>query len=119
MTRQKVIAVDLDGTLAVYDGWKGHSHIGAPIPEMVFRIKNWIGFDKYKVVIFTARITNDADTGVEPARVEEIRNWLEQAGLPRDLDITNQKRKEFAEMWDDRAVRVEANTGEISNQSEF
>lgn len=29
------IAVDLDGTLAEYDGWKGSAHIGNPVPKMV------------------------------------------------------------------------------------
>lgn len=32
-------AVDLDGTLAHYDGWRGEDHIGDPIPPMVERIK--------------------------------------------------------------------------------
>lgn len=29
------IGVDLDGTLAVYDEWRGVSHIGAPVPAML------------------------------------------------------------------------------------
>lgn len=32
------IGVDLDGTLAHYEGWKGVEHIGEPIPAMVERI---------------------------------------------------------------------------------
>jgi len=33
------IGVDLDGTLAHYDGWKGPTHIGAPIHKMVQRVR--------------------------------------------------------------------------------
>ena len=30
------IGVDLDGTLAFYDMWRGMEHIGKPIPAMAF-----------------------------------------------------------------------------------
>ena len=33
------IGVDLDGTLAIYTGWKGCDHVGEPIPPMVERVK--------------------------------------------------------------------------------
>ena len=33
------IAVDLDGTLAYYDVWRGEEHIGSPISDMFFRVK--------------------------------------------------------------------------------
>jgi hypothetical protein len=49
------IGVDLDGTLAHYDGWKGADHIGAPIPAMVERVKGWLTEGK-TVRIFTARV---------------------------------------------------------------
>jgi hypothetical protein len=29
--RQRVVAVDLDGTLLEYNGWKGEAHYGNPI----------------------------------------------------------------------------------------
>ncbi len=41
------IGVDLDGTLAEYNGWVSEEHIGHPIPAMAARVKLWIsqGFD--------------------------------------------------------------------------
>ena len=36
------IGVDLDGTLAHYDGWKGIEHVGPPIPAMLARVKYWL-----------------------------------------------------------------------------
>jgi len=50
----KWIGVDLDGTLAFDEGWKGHQHIGPPIPLMLERVKRWLAMD-IEVRIFTAR----------------------------------------------------------------
>jgi hypothetical protein len=101
-----VIAVDLDGTLAHYDKWRGIHHIGAPIPAMLELVKGIIGMGT-KVVIFTAR-ANDEES------IPFIEEWLKEAGLPK-LEITNIKRKEFTEIWDDRAVSVKRNAGVCMN----
>jgi len=50
------IAVDLDGTLAKYDGWKDDLQIGEPVAPMVERVKGWLD-EGIKVKIMTARIT--------------------------------------------------------------
>lgn len=99
-----VIAVDLDKTLAKHTVWKGKDHIGDPIPEMVDRVKKWLS-DGKKVVIFTAR----AD---RPENIPPIRAWLKE-NIGQELPVTNVKRPEFGEIWDDRAVNVQANTGKI------
>lgn len=101
------IGVDLDGTLAEYDGWKGPEHIGRPIPAMVARIKRWLA-EGHEVRIFTARVSGMAEDAL-PIR-SLIMNWCEAAGLPR-LPVTNVKDYSMWELWDDRAVRVVANTG--------
>jgi hypothetical protein len=99
------IGVDLDGTLAFYDGWKGEDQIGAPIPSMVDRVKRWIA-DGQDVRIFTARISNG-----EPHIVEFIEIWVEtHVGVK--LPVTNIKDFGMIELWDDRAVQVVPNTGE-------
>lgn len=98
------IGVDLDGTLAKYDGWKGATKIGEPIPKMVSRIRRWVGHGK-KVKIFTARADDERS-------VNAIKKWLKQHELP-DLEITNLKDEHMTKLWDDRAVAVEKNTGEV------
>lgn len=101
------IGVDLDGTLAVYSGWKGPTNIGAPVPAMLERVKAWLAAGQ-EVKIFTARVAC-----FEPYRSEVIKavhEWLESHGLPR-LDVTNVKDMLMLELWDDRAVQVEKNTG--------
>lgn len=96
------IGVDLDGTLAHYDGWKGPEHIGTPIPEMMERVKKWLSEGK-TVKIFTARCT-------EPSQVPFVIEWLEKHGLGH-LEVTNIKDYGMIELWDDRAVRVVMNSG--------
>ncbi len=96
------IGVDLDGTLAKDDGWKGIEHIGEPIQPMVDKIRRWRKAGK-TVKIFTARVD-------EPKSEPYIRAWLTGLGLG-DLEITNVKDRYMKELWDDRARRVKKNHG--------
>ena len=101
------IGVDLDGTLAVYDGWRGAEHIGPPVPAMMRRVRDWLA-EGVTVKVFTARVAIP-----EPDRSTAIRvihEWLERHGLPR-LDVTNVKDLAMSELSDDRAVGVIVNTG--------
>lgn len=99
------IGVDLDGTLAEYGGWKGPDHIGAPIPRMVERVKAWLAEGK-AVKIFTARVWGDDRDGV----AEIIQAWCKQH-IGQELEVTCAKDYGMIELWDDRAVQVEPNTG--------
>lgn len=106
------IGVDLDGTLAEYDGWKGPEHIGAPVPLMVERVKKWLAEGK-DVRIFTARVSHDGT----PSRVRDavrahnaIILWCADH-IGAQLRITNVKDYAMVELWDDRAVQVVPNTG--------
>lgn len=106
------IGVDLDGTLAEYTHWMGPHHIGNPIPEMVERVKGWLaaGLD---VRIFTARVSHDGtlDRIAEAGTAQlAIQNWCQEQ-FGEVLPITNTKDYAMIELWDDRAVQVEANTG--------
>lgn len=97
------IGVDLDGTLALYSGWRGLDHIGKPVPVMLARVRHWLD-EGYTVKIFTARASL-GDAGIVP-----VKKWLAENGLP-ELEVTNQKDFAMVELWDDRAVQVVANTG--------
>lgn len=120
------VGVDLDGTLAYYDEFRGHTHIGMPIPNMVARIKR---FQKegFLVRIFTARvfpIAQHIDPGqavvVQRATSEHqkaleavaaIRKWCRQY-VGQELGITCMKDRYMVLVYDDRAVQVITNTGE-------
>jgi hypothetical protein len=55
---RKAVCVDLDGVLAQYDGWKGHEHIGDPIPGAQQFVEAILEFAD--VVIHTSRLADDA-----------------------------------------------------------
>lgn len=106
------IGVDLDGTLAMYDEWRGPEHIGAPVPLMVARVKAWLAADKV-VKIFTARMHGHGlpliGGGFADVR-GPVERWCHEH-LGQVLEVTNVKDFSMLELWDDRAVRVEMNTG--------
>lgn len=108
------IGVDFDGTLAVYDGWKGPYDLGPPIPAMVKRVRAWLTAGR-DVRIFTARVT-DLPTNADGSEHDlvKVRAGLEAwclEHLGRILPITNVKDWHLMELWDDRAVQVRPNTG--------
>ena len=96
------IGVDLDGTLAYYDKWRGIEHIGDPIPAMLARVQNWLE-QGIQVKIFTARA---GDARALPYIVA----YLAKHGIP-GLPITNIKDYAMIELWDDRCIQVTPNTG--------
>lgn len=105
------IGVDLDGTLAFYDEWRGIDHIGHPIPLMVKRVQGWIE-EGHEVRIFTARVGDQKDNrNIDEAR-RHVEDWCEKH-IGRRLNVTNLKDFGMIELWDDRAMSVEKNTGRI------
>lgn len=104
-SKQRKIAVDLDGTLAHYTKYDGPVP-GRPIPRMVERVTRWLQ-EGHEVYIFTARLSHpDCDDSARKA----IQDWVVDVfgvGLP----ITCTKHYFFDEFWDDRAVSVAKNTG--------
>jgi hypothetical protein len=105
------IGVDLDGTLAHYDHWRGVEHIGIPILPMLDRILVWLHEGK-TVKIFTARVCEREDPQEAAHARFCIQQWLESVGLPK-LEVTNIKDFGMISLWDDRAVAVKFNTGAI------
>lgn len=99
---QPWIGVDLDGTWAYYDGWKGFHHIGDPLPLMTARVVRWLE-DGKKVKVFTARATT-------PEAIPYIQAWTQQV-VGRVLEVTATKDLACLELWDDRAVQMIPNTG--------
>lgn len=92
------VGVDLDGTLAHYDHYRGDEHIGKPIEPMVKRVRQWIDEGK-DVRLFTARDPHPA-----------IRRWMSEH-LGAVLPMTRTKDRHMVALYDDRAVQVERNTG--------
>jgi hypothetical protein len=97
------IGVDLDGTLAHYDEFKGDHHVGKPIEPMIERVNKWIAEGK-DVRIFTARSPHPA-----------IRKFCHD-NFGKILPITNVKDHNMQMLLDDRAVGVKRNTGELFSE---
>jgi hypothetical protein len=100
------IGVDLDGTLAYYDEFRGDDHVGEPIEPMVERVNKWLDEGK-DVRIFTARKPHPA-----------IRKFCKD-NFGKILPITNLKDRHMQANYDDRAVGVRRNKGEpFSDENE-
>lgn len=97
------IGVDLDGTLAHYDGTKGPDHIGLPVPAMAIRLRTWLSEGR-EVRIFTARAS-------VPEMIRPVEDWCERHFGVR-LRVTNAKDFGMIELWDDRCIQVQTNTGQ-------
>lgn len=125
------IGVDLDGTLAEYNGWVSEEHIGRPIPAMVERVQAWLA-EGLDVRIFTARV-NDAlplkavapFDAKQPATLwvrpdQQVRAIIEtwcSVHIGQVLPVTNCKDYGMVRLYDDRCTQVEANTGRLIGSS--
>lgn len=121
------IGVDLDGTLAHYvptpaSEWNPFK-IGDPVQPMLALVKSWLA-EGFEVRIVTARVAiviDGKDTVQNKVAhafqcAEAIQDWLQANGLPRLL-VQSQKDYNMLELYDDRAVQVEANTGRLIGYS--
>lgn len=102
------IGVDLDGTLAKSERNLSLARVGEPVPKMVDLVKSMVN-NGVRVKIFTAR-------GGDSEQIQLVKTWLMKNGLP-DLEVTNAKDYDMIRLYDDRAVQVIANTGEIVTDS--
>jgi hydroxymethylpyrimidine pyrophosphatase-like HAD family hydrolase len=95
---RRTIAVDFDGVIADYDGWKGSGILGRPRADVKVALAK-LQAEGWKIVIHTTR------------GQEEIRNYMAQHGIAFDeincnSDYKTQGPKPVADVyWDDRAVR--------------
>jgi hypothetical protein len=111
ITSKGWIGVDLDGTLAKYEGWRGPTHIGEPIPAMVARIQALLAAG-YEVRVFTARMSHEGEArDVNLAVMEWTSRHIGQA-----LRATCIKDFAMVHLFDDRATGVEPNTGRLLSE---
>ena len=101
-------AFDLDGTLAFYDGFKGHTEIGAPIEPMVQLVFKYLAEGKI-VKIFTARAA-EPDPKRRLEVLEAIARWSLDV-FDVALPVTCMKDYGMVELYDDRCKQVIPNTG--------
>jgi capsule biosynthesis phosphatase len=99
---KRVVAVDLDGTLAHFDHWRSYLHIGKPIPKVINKIRQEKKLGAY-VIIFSCRTTS-ADNKVYMSSVDNLRKWLKTHRVPYD-EVWLGTGKPYANIYiDDKAV---------------
>lgn len=104
------IGVDLDGTLSQHhDGLNVNEAIGPPVPEMVARIQMWLQLG-WEVRVVTARVSSGLPKEYRDKQQKLICAWTEEH-VGTMLLATSEKDYNMLELWDDRAWRVERNTG--------
>ena len=102
------VGVDLDATLAEYDGdW---TKIGDPIPRVMSLVRDLL-FNEIEVRIFTAR-------AAIPEQVKAIQDWCEANRLPR-LRVTATKDFNMICLVDDRAIHAAPNVGTFHVSPQF
>lgn len=104
------IGIDLDRTLAHYDKWRGPTHIGEPIPEMVQFVKKLID-EGHEVRIFTARMS-EYEVYVRDQIEKTIADWTEKH-IGHRLFATCVKDYGCKAIFDDIAFHTVPNTGKI------
>lgn len=110
------IGVDLDGTLAnsaTGNRAFGLDYIGPPIPKMVERVKRWLD-ERIEVRIVTARVSGfpEGSVGFFEA-AQPIYEWC-QTHIGQALPVTASKDFAMVALYDDRAIGVIENTGELA-----
>lgn len=114
------IAIDLDGCLARYTGWKGISHIGEPLPGA--RDACWDLYSSgHQLFVYSCRTsqhcheelsspTTNPDghspAGLTRLAINAVRSWLAHNGFP-PLTVYAGHGKPEADLYlDDRALTV-------------
>ena len=126
-TVQPWVGVDLDGTLAHYDGWVHHKHIGEPVPAMVEHVHAILA-QGTQVRIFTARafplnmcidhsevrypigFLQSPEYLVAIEAVRAIQDWC-LLHIGEVLPVTNIKDHGMTLLLDDRAIGIVPNEG--------
>ena len=96
--RQATIAVDFDGVLAEYDGWRGNEILGPPRADVI-QVLHILRGEGWKILIHTTR------------SAEHITDYLAKNQIPYDEINCNSSYKNLGSKpvatvyWDDRAIR--------------
>ena len=95
-----MIAIDFDGTIAKYDGYKGWSDVGEPMPEALQFLRT-VAKIGYPLAIFSARAR-------DPKGKQAIEQWVKKHKLDDIIElVTHEKLPDFILIVDDRAIRIE------------
>lgn len=96
---RRTIAIDFDGVLHQYNGFKGEDVFNEPLPLARERVEQLLARG-HEVVVFTTR------------QSALVRGWLQRYNFP-EVSVTNVKQP-FWIIIDDRALRFEGEWAQLS-----
>lgn len=97
-----IVAVDFDGVLNRYTGWKGENILFEPQSGVKYFLKKLC--EDYDVVIFTCRNT------------EKVKEWLKEHGLDRYVHGVTENKPKAVAYIDDRAINYDGNYNKVLKQ---
>lgn len=107
--KKKTIAIDLDGVLAKYQGWKGLDHIGKPFSGATDFVESLV--KDFEVIVHTCRTNpeiNDKGDETSEQLAARVYEWLAENGFPRGVKVWTGIGKPIAAVYiDNRAFRCE------------
>lgn len=72
MEMNKTLAVDFDGTIAKYDGWRGKGKFGTPIDGVKSALSE-LKVEGWTIMIYTTRL-----------EIHQVKEYLDQYKIPYD-----------------------------------
>jgi hypothetical protein len=103
--------IDFDGTLAKQLHPYDPKVAGPPIPASVRLVKKWMA-NKEQIVIFTSRVSPATHNSLQIKFAKKLITAWCRKYLGKTFPITSDKHPS-AEYWDNKAHRVETNTGRV------
>lgn len=96
------MAIDFDGTLNQYDGWRGPTHASDPMPGALEFVNRAV--KHFNVVVVSSRCNTMEGIGF-------VLGWLNQHGFP-SLEVTGSRPPAFVSI-DDRAITFDGDWSKI------
>ncbi|WP_323736285.1 hypothetical protein PXD04_10440 [Methanosphaera sp. ISO3-F5] len=97
-----IVAVDYDGVLNQYEGWKGENHLPQPIKGVEQFLQKLS--EEYNVVIFTCRDN------------KKVREWLREYELDKYVYAVTITKPQAVAYIDDRSIRYDGSYSEVLDQ---
>jgi hypothetical protein len=101
--KKKSVAVDVDATLAAYDGWEGVDSIGDPLPGAKAFVEALR--EKFQIIIWTTRCTRSVNNDYTTEELHDaVKRWLDRHEIPYDLIWIGQGKPVAKAFIDDHAI---------------
>lgn len=97
------VAVDFDGVIHNFEGWGDGRCYGNPIVgslESIIKLS-----EKYKIIVFTAKVRPDRPLVSGMTGTELVEDWLDKHGFSKYISSVTHEKPRAKYYIDDRAIR--------------